>query len=104
MARVDYKSWSIGPRHDPYGADELTFTTTSGKEVSLYTDGLYRMRVSVDGEVAAEYVGDSKEEAEKLYDLFEEEAGISYADARNAWERLEAKREPDPMGHPSLYI
>lgn len=90
MANVKYKTWSIGPRHDPYGAHELTVTTTAGKVVSYYADGLDNVKVKVDGEVAASGIASNASEAQVFLDLFEEHAGISYDAAMKAWERIEA--------------
>ena len=87
--KVSIKNWSIGPKHDPYGAEELTVVTTAGKVVTYYRDGLGNNRVEVDGEVAASIHAYNVIAELTLKDLFEEYAGISYSQAYKAWERLQ---------------
>lgn len=102
--KIEIRNWTIGPHHDPYGAQALTVLTTAGKEVCLYTDGLGRVQVIVNGEVAAESTSGRNEDDQKLLDLFEEECGLTQDQALKYYDRVHRNDIPDPYWSPAMYI
>lgn len=78
MAKIAVKSWSIGPRHDPYNAEVLTFIKTNGDKVKYYRDGLGRVRIEFNDQIVMEGFFDSMAEEEPFYAKFEELAGLSF--------------------------
>ena len=80
MSRIEIKTGTEGPKHDPYGYDEITATRQDGASVTLH-EGL-AFWVSIDG---VKQWPDNWDEAQRV---FQSVAGISVDAARKAHERI----------------
>lgn len=103
VTTVNRRDWSIGPAHDPYGAQQMTFKH-NGHETDLYCDGLGRIWVKFDGVTVFES-NDSMDkavcrQAEETFELF---SGLSIKQFDKAYNRL-TNFDEDPMGCPSMHM
>lgn len=100
--KIDIRTGTIGPAHDPYGTETVIVTTASGREIRHYHDGLGCIIVRVDGtEVISSLSGDDKAVRDHAAEVFHLHAGISLDDAKQQYGE---EYEPDPMGSPSMYM
>ncbi|BCG50020.1 hypothetical protein [Ralstonia phage RP13] len=106
--RVIVKQNTIGPRHDPYSA--TTIMVTKGNVCATrYTDGLGTelFCISVDGKDVKSrkwnFFDKDKGKYNELFArlIFKKWVGITPEEAMEEYDR---DYEPDPMGHPSMYI
>ena len=104
MARLSYKSFNIGPSHDPYAADCFCYRRADGIAVCLETNGLGYSSVTFDGIVVTESWFQTQEQLRANEFLIEQLAGFPYKVLWRAWERQEASRGEDPYGPASRYI
>jgi len=109
--KIDIKTGTIGPHHDPYGT-ELVVVRRGTKEASWYSDGLGQERLwLVEGQeivrklewIDVTYSKDSANKEALAKILFRRWVGISCADAKEEYERQYNNYE-DPMGRLSDYV
>ncbi len=93
MTSIAIETGSEGPKHDPYGWEEVTVTRSNGDEVTLHS-GLGSW-VAVNGErfayaqpITLDLIDGEKEEWRLLCKKFEEVAGCSPDAARKAYGRV----------------
>ena len=100
--KIDIRTGTIGPAHDPYGTEQVIVTTDGGRKISHYHDGLGCIIVRVDDtEVISSLSGGDKAVREHAAEVFHLHAGVSLDEAKHQYD---AGYEPDPMGSPSMYM
>jgi len=84
MTCIDIKTGSEGPRHDPYGYEEITVTRPNGDVVTLH-EGL-TVWLKLNNSAQYMFTSSTYEDAVKKFEFF---AGCSPAIARRAYERMQ---------------
>ena len=98
LSKVTVERGRIGPMHDPYAWEEVTFTR-NGRTVVLTMCALRGDSLEVDGETVLENVWDGG-----AVKAVKEYTGISFATWMKAYDRIERNQECDPMGSLGSYV
>ena len=115
---IEIRSWSIGPKHDPYQADQITISHDRGSNFVLYQDALGQAKFECEYShggtsnpwswncLPIDDAGKNVHKARMAYinDHAKATFGLTFDEAQTLAEEAQASAEPDPMGSLADYI